>query len=110
VDLAIDLISRFKGLIIQSPFVSSEDHYNRTQNTVAEINGVRVEAFPSHTIASMKGLVGLRWIISDESDFYPKGQQKEVRAVLEGYIGKPNSDPHIVMVSTPKSPGGLMEN
>ena len=25
---------------------------------------------------------------------------------MEGYIGKPNSDPHIVMVSTPKAPGG----
>ena len=105
-DIAIDLISRFKGLILQSPFTASED---RTQSTVAEINGVRVEAFPSHTIASMRGLVGVKWIISDESDFYPRGQQKEVRAVLEGYIGKPNADPHIIMVSTPKSPGGLME-
>jgi hypothetical protein len=107
-DIAIDLISRFKGLILQSPFAASEDIL-RTQSTVADINGVRVEAFPSHTIASMRGLVGVKWIISDESDFYPKGQQKEVRAVLEGYIGKPNADPHIVMVSTPRSPGGLFE-
>ena len=28
---------------------------------------------------------------------------------MEGYIGKPNSDPHIVMVSTPKAPGGLIQ-
>jgi hypothetical protein len=28
---------------------------------------------------------------------------------MEGYIGKPNSDPHIVLVSTPKAPGGLMQ-
>ena len=47
--------------------------------------------------------------MSDESDFYPLFQQKEVRAVMEGYIGKPNSDPHIVLVSTPKAPGGLMQ-
>jgi hypothetical protein len=109
VDLAIDLISRFKGLIASSPFASSDPN-DRTQNTVAMINSIRVEAFPSHTIAAMRGLVGVRWIISDESDFYPRGQQKEVRAVLEGYIGKPNADPHIVMVSTPKSLGGLMES
>lgn len=36
-------------------------------------------------------------------------QQTEVRAVTEGYIGKPNSDPIIVMVSTPKAPRGLMQ-
>jgi hypothetical protein len=47
--------------------------------------------------------------MSDESDYYPPFQQKEVRAVMEGYIGKPNSDPHIVLVSTPKAPGGLMQ-
>jgi hypothetical protein len=110
IDLAIDLISRFKGLILSSPFASSDPN-DRTQNTMTMvmINTIRVEAFPSHTISAARGLVGVRWIHSDESDFYPRGQQKEVRAVLEGYIGKPNADPHIIMVSTPKSPGGLME-
>jgi hypothetical protein len=28
---------------------------------------------------------------------------------MEGYIGKPNSDPHILVVSTPKAPNGLMQ-
>ena len=28
---------------------------------------------------------------------------------MEGYIGKPNSNPTIVLVSTPKAPGGLMQ-
>lgn len=28
---------------------------------------------------------------------------------MERYIGKPNSDPHIVLVSTPKARGGLMQ-
>src|SRR5215208_8293383 len=28
---------------------------------------------------------------------------------MERYIGKPNSDPYIVLVSTPKAPGGLMQ-
>jgi len=35
-----------------------------------------------------------------------KGEQKEVRHVSERYIGK--SDPYIVMISTPNSPGGLL--
>jgi hypothetical protein len=57
----------------------------------------------------MRGLDNVKFIISDESDFYPTFQQKEVRAVMEGYIVKPNSDPHIVLVSTSKAPGGLMQ-
>jgi hypothetical protein len=57
----------------------------------------------------MRGLDNVKWIFSDETDYYPPFQQREVRAVMEGYIGKPNSDPHIVLVSTPKAPGGLMQ-
>jgi hypothetical protein len=82
---------------------------DRTQSTVAIVNGVKVEAFPSHHVDTMRGLTNVKFILSDETDFYPPFQQKEVRAVMEGYIGKPNSDPHIVLVSTPKAPGGLME-
>jgi hypothetical protein len=68
-----------------------------------------VEAFPSHHVDTMRGLTDVKFILSDESDMYPLFQQREVRAVMEGYIGKPNSDPHIVLVSTPKAPGGLMQ-
>jgi hypothetical protein len=57
----------------------------------------------------MRGLDNVKFILSDETDYYPPFQQTEVRAVMEGYIGKPNSDPTIVMVSTPKAPGGLMQ-
>jgi hypothetical protein len=101
IDSAEDLISRFKAL-----FGNQKD---RTQSTVAIVNGVKVEAFPSHHIDTMRGLTNVKFILSDETDFYPPFQQKEVRAVMEGYIGKPNSDPHIVLVSTPKAPGGLMQ-
>jgi hypothetical protein len=57
----------------------------------------------------MRGLDNVKFIMSDESDMYPVFQQREVRAVMEGYIGKPNSNPTIVLVSTPKAPGGLMQ-
>jgi hypothetical protein len=105
IDLAEDLIVRFKGLFTEL----ARAHNDRTQSTVAFLNGVRVEAFPSHHVDTMRGLTDVKFILSDESDMYPPFQQREVRAVMEGYIGKPNSDPHIVLVSTPKAPGGLMQ-
>jgi hypothetical protein len=43
----------------------------------------------------------------DESDFFRKSEQEDVRHVSERYIGK--SDPYIVMVSTPNAPDGLFE-
>jgi late competence protein required for DNA uptake (superfamily II DNA/RNA helicase) len=104
IDLAEDLIARFKGL-----FSNDLLKNDRTQSTVAFLNGMKVEAFPSHHVDTMRGLDNVEFIISDESDYYPLFQQKEVRAVMEGYIGKPNSNPTIVLVSTPKAPGGLMQ-
>ena len=73
------------------------------------LNKVKVEVFPSHHIDTMRGLDRVKSILSDETDYYPPFQQKELRAVMEGYIGKPNSDPTIALVSTPKAPGGLMQ-
>jgi hypothetical protein len=101
IDLAEDLIARFKGLFSKS--IQKGSFFDRTQSIVAYLNGVKVEAFPSHHVDTMRGLTDVKFILSDESDMYPPFQQKEVRAVLEGYIGKPNSDPHIVLVSTPKA-------
>jgi hypothetical protein len=57
----------------------------------------------------MRGLDKVKFIMSDESDYYPPFQQREVRAVMEGYIGKPNSDPTIIICSTPRAPGGLLQ-
>jgi len=105
-DLAEDLIARFKGLFRKSEHIPISD---KTASTVAFLNGVKVEAFPSHHVDTMRGLDNVKFILSDETDYYPPFQQKEVRAVMEGYIGKPNSDPTIVMVSIPKAPGGLMQ-
>jgi hypothetical protein len=110
IDLAEDLIARFKGLFVKNvTFGHHFAHNDRTQGTVAYLNGVRVKAFPSHHVDTMRGLTDVKFILSDESDMYPLFQQREVRGVIEGYIGKANSDPHIVLVSTPKAPGGLMQ-
>ena len=55
----------------------------------------------------MRGLTNVKFILLDESDFFPPGQQADARDVSERYIAK--SDPYIVMVSTPNAPGGLFE-
>ena len=104
-DAAQDLLARFKRLFDKV----SPGLFDRSSSTVAILNKCRVEVFPSHHVDTMRGLDRVKFILSDETDYYPPFQQKEVRAVMEGYIGKPNSDPQIVLVSTPKAPGGLMQ-
>jgi hypothetical protein len=66
IDLAEDLIARFKGL-----FWKNFAQNDRTASTVAFLNGVKVEAFPSHHVDTMRGLDNVKFIMSDESDFYP---------------------------------------
>jgi hypothetical protein len=106
IDIAEDLISRFKGLFSKV----APNLFDKSKSTVAILNGVKVEAFPSHNCASMRGLDNVKFIMSDEADFYPRFQQQEIRAVSEGYLAKPNSsDLTIVFVSTPNAPGGLLQ-
>jgi hypothetical protein len=69
------------------------------------LNGCTLEAYPSNHIDSYRALDNPKFILLDESDFFRKGEQEDVRHVSELYIGK--SDPFIVMVSTPNAPGGL---
>jgi terminase large subunit-like protein len=100
IELAITLVDRMKGLfrnIFQMQFDSKE--------TVIELNGVHIEAYPSHHLDSMRGLTNVSFIYLDEADFFP--QHQDARDVSERYIGK--SNPWIVMVSTPNAPEGLFE-
>jgi hypothetical protein len=99
IDLAITLVERIKGLFPTMRF--------DTKETVVLLNGVKIEAFPSHHLDAMRGLPNVSFILLDEADFFPLGQQQEARAVSERYIAK--SDPYIVMVSTPNAPEGLFE-
>jgi hypothetical protein len=78
-----------------------------TKETVVELNGVKIEAFPSHHLDAMRGLPNVSFILLDEADFFPPGQQQDARDVSERYIAK--SNPYIVMVSTPNAPEGLFE-
>ena len=95
------IIRRFKniferklGLIFQN------------KETVIELNGCTIEAYPSNHLDSYRLLENPKFILIDEGVFR-KSEQEDVRFVTERYIGK--SDPYIVMVSTPNAPNGLFE-
>jgi hypothetical protein len=102
IDLAIALIDRIKKLFAGKSLVDFD-----TKETVIELNGVKIEAFPSHHLDAMRGLPNVSFILLDEADFFPPGQQQDARDVSERYIAK--SNPYIVMVSTPNAPDGLFE-
>jgi hypothetical protein len=102
IELAIALIDRMKALFRGEGLVTFD-----TKETVLELNGVKIEAFPSHHLDAMRGLQKVSFILLDEADFFPPGQQQDARDVSERYIAK--SNPYIVMVSTPNAPEGLFE-
>ena len=79
----------------------------QNKETVLELNGCQIEAYPSNHIDSFRSLTNPKFIFLDESDFWRKGEVEEVRHVVERYIAK--SDPYIVMVSTPNAPNGLFD-
>jgi late competence protein required for DNA uptake (superfamily II DNA/RNA helicase) len=106
IDLAIALIDRMKKLFASNKGIAAAAVFD-TKETVVELNGVKIEAFPSHHLDSMRGLPNVSFILLDEADFFPPGQQQDARDVSDRYIAK--SNPCIVMVSTPNAPEGLFE-
>jgi hypothetical protein len=101
-DIAIKLIKRMKSLF--------EPHNINFANkeTVLELNGCTIEAFPSNHLDAYRALDNPKFILLDEADFFRKSEQEDVRHVSERYIA--NSDTYIVMVSTPNAPDGLFES
>jgi hypothetical protein len=102
IDLAIAMIDRMKKL-----FAGKYPTAFDTKETVIDLNDVKIEAFPSHHLDAMRGLPNVSFVLLDEADFFPPGQQADARDVSERYIVK--SNPYIVMVSTPNGPDGLFE-
>src|SRR6187200_2102546 len=102
IDIAIKLIKRMKSL-----FERKLGLVFANKETVLELNGCRIEAYPSNHIDAYRALDNPKFILLDEADFFRKGEQEDVRHVSERYIAK--SDPYIVMVSTPNAPDGLFE-
>jgi Terminase RNaseH-like domain len=102
IDIAIKLIKRMKALFEPKLHVTFD-----SKETVLELNGCSIEAYPSNHIDAYRALNNPKFILIDEGDFFRKGEQEDVRHVSERYIAK--SDPYIVMVSTPNAPDGLFE-
>jgi hypothetical protein len=102
IDIAIKLIKRMKALFESKLHVTFD-----SKETVPELNGCTIEAYPSNHIDAYRALDNPKFILIDEGDFFRKGEQEDVRHVSERYIAK--SDPYIVMVSTPNAPDGLFE-
>jgi Terminase RNaseH-like domain len=102
IDIAIKLIKRMKALFEPKLGVTFD-----SKETVLELNGCTIEAYPSNHIDAYRALDNPKFILIDEGDFFRKGEQEDVRHVSERYIAK--SDPYIVMVSTPNAPDGLFE-
>jgi hypothetical protein len=100
-DIAIKLIKRIKLMF------ESLGLYFATKETVIELNGVTIEAFPSNHLDAYRSLESPKFIFIDEGDFFRESDQADVRNVSERYIAK--SNPWIVMVSTPNAPGQLFE-
>jgi hypothetical protein len=102
IDIAIKLIKRMKTLFEPKLHVTFD-----SKETVLELNGCTIEAYPSNHIDAYRALENPKFILIDEGDFFRKREQEDVRHVSERYIAK--SDPYIVMVSTPNAPDGLFE-
>lgn len=97
-NLAKDLIERIVRLFAIPPPHTAYD---------VELNGVKIQAFPSNHIDAMRGRANVKFVLQDEADFFRKGEQDNSRDVSERYAGK--SEVKIVMVSTPNLPGGLFD-
>lgn len=102
IELSVTLIDRLKGL-----FYNNLSILFSNKETVLDLNGVRIEVYPSHHLDSMRGLANVSFILLDEADFFPPGQQQDARDISERYIGK--SNPFIVLASTPDRPGSLFD-
>jgi hypothetical protein len=101
-NLAIRLIKRLKDIFYPRLNITFDTHVAQVF-----INGIDISAFPSHNVNAFRSLTNPSFILIDEGDFFPIGQQIEVRHAAERYVGK--SDATIALVSTPNIPNGLMQ-
>ena len=81
-ELAIKLIKRMKALF--EPL----NIFWANKETVLELNGCSIEAYPSNHIDAFRSLTNLKFILIEEGDFFRKNEQDDVRHVSERYIAK----------------------
>lgn len=101
-NLAVRLIKRLKDIFYNRLGIVFDTNENQVF-----INNIDISAYPSHNVNAFRSLTNPSFILIDEGDFFPIGQQIEVRHAAERYVGK--SDATIALVSTPNVPNGLMQ-
>jgi late competence protein required for DNA uptake (superfamily II DNA/RNA helicase) len=103
INLAEELIDRLHGLFTDKLGIDCKQ-----VGPIIYVKDTIIQAFPSHTVSTMRGYTDVKVILLDEAGFFPVGQQHEVKAVTEGYRIKTN--PTICIVSTPNKPGDFYES
>ena len=83
IDIPIKLIKRMKGLFEPKLHVTFD-----SKETVLELNGCSIDAYPSNHIDAYRELDNPKFILIDEGDFFRKGEQEDVGHVSERYIAK----------------------
>src|ERR1051326_9347652 len=80
IDSVIKLIKRMKALFEPKIHVTFD-----SKETVLELNGRTIEAYPSNHIDAYRALDNPKFILIEEADFFRKGEQEDVRHVSERY-------------------------
>jgi hypothetical protein len=75
-ELAIKLIKRMKTLLKEKIGITFD-----SKETVLELNGCIIEAFPSNHLDAFRSLTNPKFILLDEADFFRKSEQEDVRHV-----------------------------
>lgn len=78
IDLAVGLIRRIKKIFEPKLGIIFED-----KETVLNLNGTHIQAYPSNHIDSFRSLSNPKFILLDESDMFRISDQPEVRHVSE---------------------------
>ena len=71
-DLAVSLIDRMKKLFEPKLGITFS-----SKETVIWLNGVKVEAYPSHHVDSMRGIPNVSFILLDEGDYFSISEQEQ---------------------------------
>jgi hypothetical protein len=72
-ELAIKLIKRMKTLFEEKLGITFS-----SKETVLELNGCVIEAFPSNHLDAFRSLTNPKFILLDEADFFHKSEQEDV--------------------------------
>jgi hypothetical protein len=106
-ETAADLMARLKNLLAYKE--NTAPIFERSHSTEVKINGITITCFPSYNSSSMRGFTNVKFIMCDEFSWWPDFQATEIMGVLVGYQVKANSNPYIILLSTPNKPNDAMQ-